>query len=106
MAEKLNNKNDTLLIIDQGTWRLGEKPELEGIDWKRGTEKTEINGYPVIVKISEVNQPKPLPFADVRELMLERFTQTIGNRWIEQLKTDYPVKVNNSVLEVIKNEFR
>jgi peptidyl-prolyl cis-trans isomerase SurA len=106
MAEKLNNKNDTLLIIEQGTWESAQKPELESIDWKRGTEKTTINGYPSIVKITEVNQPKPLPFADVRELMLERFTQTIGNRWIEQLKTDYPVKVNNSVLEVIKNEFR
>jgi peptidyl-prolyl cis-trans isomerase SurA len=106
MGNKLNSKNDTLLIIEQGTWELADKPELGGINWERGTKKTTINGYPSIVRITEVNRPRPLPFADVRELMLERFIQTIGNRWVEQLKADYPVKVDNSVLENIKNELR
>jgi len=106
MGNKLNSKNDTLLIIEQGTWELADKPELGGINWERGTKKTTINGYPSIVRITEVNRPRPLPFADVRELILERFIQTIGNRWVEQLKADYPVKVDNSVLENIKNELR
>ena len=106
MSEKLNSRNDTLLIIEKGTWKEGEGSGLDVIDWKRGTEKTTLGGYPVIVKISQVNQPEPLPFADVRDEMLVRFTETIGNRWIEQLKTNYPVKVNDSELEEIKREIR
>ncbi len=104
MSERLNTRNDTLLIIEKGTWKEGEKAGLDSIDWKRGTEKTTVNGYPVIIRISGVNRPEPLPFEDVREEMLERFTETIGNMWIEQLKTNYPVKVNDSVFEEIKRD--
>ena len=105
MGNKLNSKNDTLLIIEQGTWELADKPELGGINWERGTKKTTINGYPSIVRITEVNRPAS-PLCRCQGVDAGKVHQTIGNRWVEQLKADYPFKVDNSVLENIKNELK
>lgn len=104
MLSKLNNRGDTLLTIEEGTWYRGDNAELDKLDWKRGIERTTIDGYPAIIKIEEVNPPAPLPFESVREEMVGGYLESVGKRWIEQLKTDYPVIIDDSVLNEVKRE--
>lgn len=104
MASKLNTRTDTLLIIEDGVWYEGDNTYIDNIRWSEGTEKTTINGFPAIIKITRVNQPAPLPFEEVREVIVSGYLESITNSWEKQLKTDYPVTINDSVLEEVKNQ--
>ena len=38
LIEKFNKKNDTFLIIKEGTWFKGDDPEIDKIQWITGSQ--------------------------------------------------------------------
>ena len=99
----LKEKLDPITIED-GEWYEGENAVLDRIDWKRGTERTTIDGYPAIIKISLVRAPKPLTYEDIKEELMDRFAEETYNSWIEQLNRQYNVMINDAVLKEMKDQ--
>ncbi len=102
MLAKFNRKNDSLLVITEGKWFTGDDKELDKIEWKTGTEFRRISNSPAIIVISEVIEPKPLPFEEIQGEMMTGYQDYLENEWIKQLKSKYTVKVGESVLSEVK----
>ncbi|OFY64957.1 MAG: hypothetical protein A2V64_10280 [Bacteroidetes bacterium RBG_13_43_22] len=102
MAAKFNKKDDSLLVITEGTWYSGDDPELDKIEWKKGMEYRTINNLPTIIAISSVIEPEPLLFEEVQGEMMTGYQDYLENEWVRQLKSKYTVNVDESVLAEVK----
>jgi peptidyl-prolyl cis-trans isomerase SurA len=102
MIKKFTVRGDTLIKIKKGTWSRGDDESLEGVDWKEGIHQTTIGTFPAIIVIDKVLKPEPLPFSEVQGEVMSSYQDYLENQWIEQLKEEYTVKVNENVLEAIK----
>jgi len=106
MKSKFNTRDDSLLVITEGTWFEGDNPDLDKVQWIPGTIKSRINNYPAIIAIKKIIEPSPLPLGEVRGEMMTGFQEFLENEWIKQLKEKYPVKIDTLVLEEVKNSLK
>ena len=106
MKSKFNTRDDSLLVITEGTWFEGDNPDLDKVQWIPGTIKSRINNYPAIIAINKIIEPSPLPLEEVRGEMMTGFQEFLENEWIKQLKGKYPVKIDTLVLEEVKNSLK
>ena len=102
MLDKFNKKNDSLLIINEGKWFTGDDPQIDKIQWIKGAQLTRINNYPSLLVINRIMEPEPLPLEEVRGEMMTGYQEYLENEWIRQLKEQYPVKIDNAVLNEVK----
>jgi peptidyl-prolyl cis-trans isomerase SurA len=102
LLKKFNIRNDTLLIIKEGTWYKGDNPEIDKIEWISGPHSFNNGGFPSIILIKKVIEPSPLKFDEVQGEILTRYQELLENEWIRQLNKKYSVKIDNLVLEEVK----
>jgi len=103
MNDRFNNNNDSLLITRQGIWYSGDDPEIDKIEWITGVRSLMLNNYPSLVVIKRVIEPSPLPLEEVRGEVMTDYQEYIENEWTGQLKKQYPVNLDESVFDEIKN---
>jgi peptidyl-prolyl cis-trans isomerase SurA len=106
LIEKFNRKNDTLLIIKEGKWFTGDDPEIDKIQWIEGSQSFNHEGFPSIILIKNVIDAVPMKFIDIQGEMLTGYQEYLENNWVEQLKEKYSVKIDNSILEEVKNKLK
>jgi peptidyl-prolyl cis-trans isomerase SurA len=106
MLEKFNKNNDSLLVINEGKWYSGDNPQIDKINWVPGVHSLEIGNFPSLAAVSRVLEPVPLPFEEVQGEMMTGYQEYLENEWIRQLKEKYTVKINNLVLDEIKNNLK
>jgi len=102
LKEKFNKKNDTLLVIREGTWFRGDDSEIDNIQWVTGSQSFKKDGFPSIINIKRIIEPVPLKFVDVQGEMITGYQEDLENEWIRQLKEKYPVKIDGLILEEVK----
>ena len=102
LSEKFNKTGDTLLYIKEGTWFQGDDPQMDNIQWIKGTVNKRIDNLPSIIVIMKVIEPLPLPFKEVQSEMMTGFQDFLETEWLRQLKGKYSVKIDSSVLEDVK----
>ena len=54
LLKKFNKKNDTLLFIKKNTWFKGDNPEIDKIEWIKGSQFFTYDGFPSIILIKRV----------------------------------------------------
>ncbi|MCX6334619.1 MAG: peptidylprolyl isomerase [Bacteroidia bacterium] len=106
MLQKFNKNNDSLLVIREGRFELGDDKQIDKIQWITGTQSVNINNYPSVVAVTRIYEPVPRPFEEVQGEMMTGFQEFLENEWIRQLKEKYTVKVDNLVLNEIKNNIK
>ncbi|MCX6325426.1 MAG: peptidylprolyl isomerase [Bacteroidia bacterium] len=104
LIEKFNKKNDTLLIIKEGTWLKGDDHEIDNIQWITGSQSFTKDGFPSIIFINKVIDPFPLKFEEVQGEMMSGYQEYLESEWIKQLKEKYSFKVDSLVLEEVKKK--
>ena len=102
LIEKFNRTNDTALTITDGIWKSGDDPEIDKVEWVKGTHYFNTNGFPSIILIKEVKDPLPLEFEEVQEKMITAYQEYLDSEWIRQLKGKYIVKIDSFVLDEVK----
>jgi peptidyl-prolyl cis-trans isomerase SurA len=102
LIKKFNSKNDSLLIIKEGTWFIGEDPEIDKLKWVTGSQSFYKDGFPSIILIKKVIDPVPLKFDEVQGEMMTGYQEYLESEWIIQLKGKYNVKIDNIVLDEVK----
>ena len=75
-----------MLVIKDGTWFLGDDPEIDKINWITGSQTITKNGFPSIIRINKVTDPLPLKFEEVEEKMMTGYQEYLESDWIKQLK--------------------
>jgi peptidyl-prolyl cis-trans isomerase SurA len=102
MLEKFNRKDDSLLVIADRKWFVGDDPEIDKIKWIEGPAYLKLNGFPSVVLIKKIIEPAPLPFRDVEGEMMTGYQEYLENEWIRQLKEKYAVKIDQQVYDEVK----
>lgn len=106
LKKKFNRKGDTLLIIKEGKWYTGDSPEIDKLTWSNGSQSFTLNGMPSIINIYRVIEPSPVSFEEVQGEMMIKYQDFLENEWVKQLKEKYSVKVDNTVLEEVKQKLK
>jgi peptidyl-prolyl cis-trans isomerase SurA len=104
LCEKFNRNGDTVLFIETGTWKSGEDPVLDKVDWVPGTHSLTRNGFPSIIEIGRVTGPVPLKFEDVEDKMMTGYQEFLDSEWKMQLKEKYNVLIDSFVLGEVKKK--
>ncbi len=106
MLRKFNKDNDSLLVIKEGRFMVGEDNHLDRINWITGTQKVRINDFPSVAVVTRIYEPEPRPFEEVQGEMMTGYQEFLENEWTRQLKEKYPVKIDNIVFNEIKNHIK
>jgi peptidyl-prolyl cis-trans isomerase SurA len=104
LIKKFNKKNDTLLEINEGTWYKGDDSVIDNIKWINGSHSFNKNGFPSIILIKNIIEPVPLKFQQIKGEMMNGYQEFLESEWTRQLKEKYNVKIDNLVLNEVKNK--
>ncbi|HCS21924.1 MAG TPA: peptidylprolyl isomerase [Bacteroidetes bacterium] len=102
ISQQVNEKNPLSLVIKHSKFERGENPQVDAVQWKPGTYtvKTEDGKY-YLIKISEFVPAAPKAFKEVKGIMTGKYQDELEKQWIEDLKSRYPVSVNDDILNSI-----
>lgn len=105
LLEKFN-KNDTVLVVTYKEWIAGEDKAIEGINPAKGIYKNHSEKYPSYIVVDKVIEPSPKPLDEVKAEMISGYQDWLEAEWIKQLKSEYPVSIDQKLFEKIKEEVR
>jgi peptidyl-prolyl cis-trans isomerase SurA len=106
LLKKFNRKNDTVLVIKEKTWYKGDKPDIDKIEWTAGAHFFLSDNLPSMVLITKVLEPVPLKFTEVQGEVMTGYQEFLENEWIGQLNKKYNVKIDNLVLDEVKEKMK
>lgn len=93
--------NDSLNIvrIDRKKYQKDENATIDGIKWKKGLTENQKKGNKVVfVRVHEKIGPEPKTFDEARGLITAGYQEELEKQWIEELRTKYPVVIDQEVL--------
>jgi peptidyl-prolyl cis-trans isomerase SurA len=106
LFKKFNKNNDTVLFIKKNTWFKGDNPEIDKIEWIRGSQTFSFNGFPSIILIKRVIEPSPMNYDKVQGEVMTGYQEFLESEWIRQLNKKYSVKIDNMVLDEVKKNLK
>ncbi len=106
LIKKFNKKNDTLLIIKECILFRGDDPEIDKLQWVKGTQSFTRGGFPSILLIKNIVEPVPLSFKEIRGEMMTGYQEFLESEWIGQLKKKFTVKIDNLTLDEVKKKLK
>jgi peptidyl-prolyl cis-trans isomerase SurA len=102
LLEKFNSENDTTLIITSGRYSAGEYPELDRYLRRRGTSIIDWQDMQSVLAVTKTYPAEPKPLEEVRMEVSSAYQDYLEEKWVIQLKKQYPVWVNEPLLKEIK----
>jgi peptidyl-prolyl cis-trans isomerase SurA len=79
---------------EKGVFQKEDRPPLSKIDWKPGIHSVQNSGMYYLVLVKNLVPPGQMSFVEARPALISDYQNYLEDRWIEQLKKKYPVKVN------------
>jgi peptidyl-prolyl cis-trans isomerase SurA len=87
------------LAIKTGKFQKGDHLVLEHIKWKKGKYMVKVNGKDYFVVVKQKLKAMPKTLAEARGPITSEYQNTLDRQWIEELKKDYPVTINQATLD-------
>jgi len=106
LLKRFNKKNDTLLVISEGKWFEGSDNEIDNVKWETGNHVLKRNGFPSIISIKKIIEPVPISFSEIQGEMMTSYQEFLESEWIAQLKEKYSVRIDNPVLDEVKESLK
>ncbi len=110
----VNKKDSTAATIDvKGIFSKDDNQTLRDIDKTHNIFESDKNKTPLVivngnmvVEITKILSPQPKALKEVRGLVIADYQNALEKKWIAQLKKEYKVTINQSVLNEIKQELK
>ncbi len=104
-SEVVNN-NSIQVQADSGRYELGQIPVIDRTNFTEGLITAPVvnknDGTTVFSKILTLHPAgQTRTFSEARGLVINDYQNFLEAKWIEQLKTQYPVKVNQQVFQTV-----
>jgi peptidyl-prolyl cis-trans isomerase SurA len=106
MINKFISKGDSLLSIRKGKWFKGDDKDIDDLRWIKGYQETAKEGFPCIAVIDSIIEPQPLPFREVQGEMISGYQGYLENKWAEQLKENWAVRIDTVVFEDVRKKLK
>jgi peptidyl-prolyl cis-trans isomerase SurA len=107
--KEIVNEDASHIQADSGRFELGQIPVVDRTNFTDGLITMPVinknDGTAVFSKILKVYPPhQPRNFDDARGLVINDYQNYLEEKWVDQLKKKYPVKVNEKVFQsLLKN---
>ena len=89
-------------------YQKGDNINIDAMEWSEGvlsTFESAVDNTTLIIKIIEVRPAEHKSFKEAKGLVTSAYQTELESLWLQQLKEKYPVKVNQKLLEKIKNNY-
>ncbi len=99
----LNNGTALGVQIESSMKEKGDEPLLAKTDWKTGIYGPYENGGQYkVVNIKEIRPSEPKAFNEARGLITAAYQNYLEKQWVDSLRNDHDVVINEQVLYTIK----
>ena len=103
VLKKFNKKEEILVRLEK-TYEKGRNKDLDNI-WRAGgmsePKKDAATKTASFIKVERLLPPSPKALSDARGYAVADYQDYLEKQWVEQLRTQYPVKVNEEVLQAL-----
>lgn len=102
----MKQENMRSTVIKERFYQKGDDVYVDSTEWiigKMTVYPSTLDKSTKIIKIMEVRKPEPKTFKEAKGLVTSAYQTQIEKEWLKQLRKKYPVKINNKLLEKIKN---
>ncbi|MCW5923070.1 MAG: peptidylprolyl isomerase [Saprospiraceae bacterium] len=104
VLDKFNKKDNEIITVMERIYEKGKNKELGNL-WKAGDltdAKTDANTKTAsFIKIEEIMPPTPKTLSEARGYAVADYQDYLEKQWIEELRREYPVKVNEEALKTL-----
>lgn len=86
----------------------GDNEDIDAMEWAVGTVSvvpSKVDKTTKIYKVVDVRKPEPKTYKEVRGTITSAYQTQLEQQWLDGLKTKYPVTVNETVLNKIRNYY-
>ncbi|MDG1849007.1 MAG: peptidylprolyl isomerase [Flavobacteriales bacterium] len=101
---KINKKSSLNMVVEEGLFSRGDNAFVDQVVWSEGVSDLIYDNQNVkIICVDEVLPPQAKALSQIKGLIISDYQESLQAKWISELKSKYLVKVNEDVLELLKN---
>ena len=96
-------------FVRKGYYQRGDNQYVDQTEWKVGVRNeipSTVDQSTTIVCIREVRKPEQKTLKESRGLVTSDYQVELEQNWVKSLKEKYPVKINESALEKVRNMYK
>ena len=97
------------VTVRNAFYQHGDNQFVDDTEWKAGTRKefpSTVDQSTVIVNIIEVRKPEPKTLREAKGLVTSDYQVELEEKWMDKLHKKYPVKVDQKVLEKVRQLYQ
>lgn len=97
---KINTEKQKILTAETKSYEKGQSDDVDELRWKKGYIGGDIVKGDAIsfLKVEKVIKPQQKAFQDARGYVIADYQEYLEKQWIEDLKKEYPIKINKDAL--------
>ena len=96
-------------FVRNGFYQRGDNQYVDQTEWKVGVRNeipSTVDQSTVIVCIRDVRKPEQKTLKEARGLVTSDYQVELEQKWVQSLKERYPVKINEKVLEKVRDLYK
>ena len=96
-------------FVRNGFYQRGDNQYVDQTEWKVGARNeipSTVDQSTVIVCIRDVRKPEQKTLKEARGLVTSDYQVELEQKWVQSLKERYPVKINEKVLEKVRDLYK
>jgi peptidyl-prolyl cis-trans isomerase SurA len=101
IMQEINEDNALNLNIRSGLFAKSDDAIIDKTPWVPGTYTIQDSGKLTLVQVYDVKQPQPKALNEARGLITSAYQSHLEEMWIQELRSKYPVQVDQKVFESI-----
>jgi hypothetical protein len=91
--------------VKEGLFLKGENTFVDQVEWTEGvSDLIHDNQNVKIVYVEKVVAPQIKELKETKGLVISDYQDFLEKQWLTELKVKYPVRINNYVLDLVKND--
>ena len=101
LEKQFNKESSLTLQVNEGDFEKGDIPAIDRVEWKKGNHEVDLDNRKALVVIHELIPAGPKKLSEVRGLVISDYQNELEKRWVQQLRSKYPVVVNDQGLQYV-----
>lgn len=96
-------------FVRKGFFQKGDNQFVDQTEWKEGVVNqipSTVDQSTVVVCIREVRKPEQKTLKEAKGLVTSDYQVELEEKWVESLRKKYPVKIDQKVLEKVRNLYK
>jgi peptidyl-prolyl cis-trans isomerase SurA len=103
VVKRFNTLKSGSLTAEEHFFKKGDSEYVDVATWAVGESNYEVKGRQVWINIQKVEEPRPKTFREARGQVMKDYQNGLFDNLMNQLKTKYPVEVNQEEVKRILN---